>query len=90
MAGLPFQDLKTASVASLSCSIGSCGKSKPLCLLIMALNASVSAFQSSAFNSVSSEMPLCCLRAAMACSNSSSSMSSTTEPNIWTKRLYEL
>ena len=52
-----FQLLKTASIASSSCRIGSCGKSAPTCLRYTALYFSQSSMIPSVGTSVSSFAP---------------------------------
>ena len=84
----------TAHIAPHSCSIGSFGKSLPVCSFIVFLNRVTSFFNSSVVNSLSSLIPLsaftCCII------DSKGSMSSffvgfipkTTSPYICTKRRY--
>ena len=82
----------TAHMAPQSCSMGSFGKSLPVCCLIASLNRVTSCFSSSTFISLSSDMPRCAFTFCIIASNGSMSslltgfIPITTSPYICTKR----
>ena len=80
---------KTASIASLSCSTGSDGKSSPSCFLYSALNCSARSLRSAAVKSTSYLTPFSSFILSMSCSKYFLPTSITTSENIWMNLLYE-
>ena len=93
-----FQLPNTASMASCSCTLGSCGNcTAPSTTRLgyaaastfsakICLNSLTSSCRSSAVRSVSDAAPRACFMAVMAFSNRSPSRFMTTLENIWMKR----
>src|SRR3954469_1839777 len=84
-----FQERNTASMASCSWAVGSCGNSMPASASTMALNRSARPLRSSAESSGSVATPRSLRSCSSACSNFAPSTSRTILANICTKRRYE-